>query len=169
MNRIKWLEIESKNHIKIISDNKVRKEDEKIAIRIEIGLLNKVKSVSIGSLSYSVCFLADYALSEIINNKKHLIIKREKTGNVSYKLRDCLNSDTKHISITCERSDISNDLTRTTIWSYDNFIKRIKANTDSYYTIAIIGLVKLGLELLEEKNTTLMIMKEKEEILNEGL
>ncbi|HGS6232260.1 TPA: hypothetical protein ACMENH_005615, partial [Klebsiella pneumoniae] len=78
-------------------------------------------------------------------------------------------SDTKHISITCERSDISNDLTRTTIWSYDNFIKRIKANTDSYYTIAIIGLVKLGLELLEEKNTTLMIMKEKEEILNEGL
>lgn len=169
MNETKWFEIESKNHIKIINDRKVSKDNEKIAIRIERGLLNKVKTASVGSLSYSICYLADYALNEVINKRKHLVVKREKTGNVSFQLRDYLDSDTKHISITCERSDISNDLTRTTIWSYDNFIKRIKANTDSYYTIAVIGLVKLGLELLEEKNTTLMIMKEKEEMLNEGL
>lgn len=169
MNKINWLEIESKNHIKIINDRKINKDNEKIAIRIEQSLLNKIKSVSVGSLSYSICFLADYALNEVIKNKKHLVVKREKTGNVSYQLREYLDSDTKHISITCERNDISNDLTRTTIWSYDNFIQRVKSNTESYYTIAVIGLVKLGLETLEKNKTTLMITKKEQEVVNETL
>ncbi|MEB3700187.1 hypothetical protein VOD00_19910, partial [Escherichia coli] len=101
--------------------------------------------------------------NDVIKNKKHLVLKREKTGNVSYQLRDYIDSDTNHISITCERSDISTDLTRTTIWAYENFIQRIKANTNSYYTIAVIGLVKYGMDLLDSKNKTLMITKKEKQ------
>ncbi|MCD3011934.1 hypothetical protein GFJ96_22850 [Salmonella enterica subsp. enterica serovar Enteritidis] len=119
-----------------------------------------------GSISYAVCSLADYALNDVIKNKKHLVLKREKTGNVSYQLRDYSDSDTNHISITCERSDISTDLTRTTIWAYENFIQRIKANTNSYYTIAVIGLVKYGIDLLDTKNKTLMITKKEKQYEN---
>ncbi|EDA0938403.1 TPA: hypothetical protein ACPUF2_005066 [Klebsiella pneumoniae] len=163
MGETNWLEIESKNHIKVINDTKINKQDEKIAIRVERSLLRKIKDISMGSISYAVCSLADYALNDVIKNKKHLVLKREKTGNVSYQLRDYIDSDTNHISITCERSDISTDLTRTTIWAYENFIQRIKANTNSYYTIAVIGLVKYGIDLLDTKNKTLMITKKERE------
>ncbi|KJX09143.1 hypothetical protein SG64_24250, partial [Enterobacter hormaechei subsp. xiangfangensis] len=98
MSETNWLEIESKNHIKVINNTKINKQDEKIAIRVERSLLRKIKAISMGSISYAVCSLADYALNDVIKNKKHLVLKREKTGNVSYQLRDYSDSDTNHIS-----------------------------------------------------------------------
>ncbi len=54
----------------MINDTKINKQDEKIAIRVERSLLRKIKAISMGSISYAVCSLADYALNDVIKNKK---------------------------------------------------------------------------------------------------
>ncbi|MEM5590539.1 hypothetical protein AAHB58_25890 [Enterobacter hormaechei] len=78
MSETNWLEIESKNHIKVINDTKINKQDEKIAIRVERSLLRKIKDISMGSISYAVCSLADYALNDVIKNKNILFSRERK-------------------------------------------------------------------------------------------
>lgn len=168
MTIIKCIEIDSKNHIKVINDAKINRGNEQIALRVERSFLENIKKISMGNISYAICSLADYALNCLIEKKQHLVLKREKSGNVSYELKDFTLEDEYHISITCERSDISNELTRTTIWAYDDFINKIKTHSDSYYTISVLGLVKYGLDLLEKSNKTLFVVKEKQEVLNES-
>jgi len=151
-----WLEVDEIKDIRVINNRKIKPTDAKIALRVEPQLMNKVRAVSIGSVSHAFCLLADYAISEIKRIGVCILIRRDNQGFLTYELSERPEKSSNIISVKCERKEGAERLLRTTLWSYPGFVENMKKHTTSYYTIAMMGLVMFSLDRLEEKNKSLI-------------